>query len=253
MGSLYPTFFGFTPLLFSPLRQRAHTPWPSRRRHRARTRRLWERAGLQGPKKGSKKLDKAAAAAGDAGEPGDGDAVIASLQAQVKDLQKQLRETKAELERKVHDLGNFDQQLGAAREQAANHTRLSAKRLIQIAAVEAELEKERARSTELSAELVKQTKMMDLVLNFRDQESGRDVAELTNQNIELRDQLEVWRERAQTLQEERWSFVARFRRGEVSADDVVKVDGVAPGGDDDSDDDGGGSGGGAADDDDDDW
>ena len=34
-------------------------------------------------------------------------------------------------------------------------------------------------------ELVKQTKMMDLVINFRDHECARDINELTQENMEL--------------------------------------------------------------------
>ena len=60
----------------------------------------------------------------------------------------------------------------------------SAKRLIQITTLERELEAERARGKRMMDELIKQTKMMDLVINFRDQECARDVNELTHENMD---------------------------------------------------------------------
>lgn len=169
---------------------------------------------------------------------------IAALQAQVKDLQKQLKEAKAELDRRFsdqkQDFGTLDQQLVDAREKAAQQTRLSAKRLIQIAAVERQLEAEREKNEALVNEVVKQTQMMDRVLSFRDQETARDMAQLTNTNIKLRDKLEVWHERAEELQQERWTFVARFRKGDVpggGGGGAQQPGGGGGGEDEDSDDD----------------
>ena len=86
-----------------------------------------------------------------------------------------------------------------------------------ISLAEQELEGERAKGKRMVDELVKQTKMMDLVINFRDQECARDVNELTHENTELSEKLEIWKERAQMLQQERWGFVQKFRAARAQA------------------------------------
>ena len=62
--------------------------------------------------------------------------------------------------------------------------RSGAKRLIQIAMLERQLESEQTRNQTMVEELVKQTQMMDRVLNFRDQECARDTTELLHENAE---------------------------------------------------------------------
>jgi hypothetical protein len=105
----------------------------------------------------------------------------------------------------------LEQQLLEAKEKQAALVRSSAKRLVQIATLERELETERRKNQLMAEELMKQTQMMDRVLNFRDEECARDVNELTRDKMELAAQLEVWRDRARVLQQERWAFVRKFR------------------------------------------
>lgn len=76
---------------------------------------------------------------------------------------------------------------------------------MQIATLERELEKERARGQSVMDELTKQTRMMDKVLDFRDAECSRETTDLIHENAELSKKLETWKERAQTLQRERYA------------------------------------------------
>ena len=135
----------------------------------------------------------------------------------VKELQQMLREANDELAKRAAAHAKMEQQLKEAQDKQADLVRSGAKRLVQIATLERQLEVERTRGKRMMDELVKQTKMMDLVLNFRDQECARDIGELTLENTELADKLDVWKERAQMLQQERWGFVQRFRSAKTEA------------------------------------
>lgn len=75
-----------------------------------------------------------------------------------------------------------------------------------------------ARETELEEELAKHSSMMDQVMNFRDKESAHDIHELQHENADLTAQLERWKERAQSLQQERWTFVQKFRAAKAEGD-----------------------------------
>lgn len=160
-------------------------------------------------------------------------------QRQVSDAQL-LREANEELANRAHSQAALEQQLQEARERSESLMRSGAKRLVQIATLEQQLEDERGRSKRLTDELVKQTKMMDLVINFRDQECAREVNELTHDNTELAEKLDVWKERAQMLQQERWGFVQKFRAAKAQAGEggnAEALDGASAEFDDDDDDD----------------
>ena len=114
-------------------------------------------------------------------------------------------------------ISTWDKKTQEAKEKQTSLMRSGAKRLMHIAKLEKELEAERSKGKHMVDELVKQTKMMDLVINFRDQECARDVNELTHQNTELAEKLDLWKDRAQMLQQERWGFVQKFRAAKAQA------------------------------------
>ena len=70
---------------------------------------------------------------------------------------------------------------------------------------------------ELEEELSKHSHMMDAVMNFRDKEGANDMNELLHENADLSEKLERWKERAQTLQQERWGFVQKWRQAKLEA------------------------------------
>ena len=135
----------------------------------------------------------------------------------INELQQQLKEANDEARTRAKAQSVLEEQLREAKEKHAQQVRIGAKRLIQITALDKELETERLRTKRMMDELVKQTKMMDLVLNFRDQECAREVSELTHDNNELNQKLDLWRDRANTLQQERWGFVQKFRAAKKEA------------------------------------
>lgn len=130
-------------------------------------------------------------------------------------------ELREELAAKAHRVTTLEQELRTAKDKQAELMRSGAKRLIQIAMLERQLESEQTRNQTMVEELVKQTQMMDRVLNFRDQECARDTTELLHENAELKQQLDVWKERAQTLQQERWGFVQKFRTAKAGGADAA--------------------------------
>jgi len=142
----------------------------------------------------------------------------AALGAQTSELQQLLREAQDELTKRGRVQLVLEQQLQEAKAKQVDLMRSGAKRLLQIATLERELDAERGRGKRMMDELIKQTNMMDLVINFRDQECARDVNELTHENMELSEKLDVWRERAQMLQQERWGFVQKFRAAKQATD-----------------------------------
>ena len=121
------------------------------------------------------------------------------------------------LDQKDKDISLLQQKLLESTTKQEDLFRLGAKRMIQIALLEDQLEKERTKTKEMAEQLEKQSQMMDLVINFRDQECARDVNELTHENLTLAGQVEVWKERAQGLQQERWGFVQKFRAAKSQA------------------------------------
>ena len=111
----------------------------------------------------------------------------------------------------------LEQELASADDKHKELYRINAKRLIQIAALESQLAKEQEKNKELTVELEKQHSMMDLVISFRDKESAREFNELTHANVELAAKLDVWKERARRLQQERFGFVQKFRAAKNQA------------------------------------
>jgi hypothetical protein len=109
----------------------------------------------------------------------------AALGAQTSELQQLLREAQDELTKRGRVQLVLEQQLQEAKAKQVDLMRSGAKRLLQIATLERELDAERGRGKRMMDELIKQTNMMDLVINFRDQECARDVNELTHENMEL--------------------------------------------------------------------
>jgi len=170
------------------------------------------------------------------------DAAALGAQRQVADLQQQLREANEEVAKRARAQLVLEQQLKESTEKHAALMRSGAKRLLQIAALERERDSERSRGKRMMDELVKQTQMMDLVINFRDQECARDVNELTQENMELSDKLDVWRERAEMLQSERWGFVQKVRGAKAngSGADAGTADAVGAGAVDEDDESDGG-------------
>ena len=145
------------------------------------------------------------------------DAAAAHMQRQVNELQQQLHEANVDIAKRTRSQAVLEQQMQEAKEKQTSLMRSGAKRLMHIAKLEKELEGERSKGKRMVDELVKQTKMMDLVINFRDQECARDVNELTHQNTELAEKLDLWKDRAQMLQQERWGFVQKFRAAQAQA------------------------------------
>lgn len=96
-----------------------------------------------------------------------------------------LHEANDEMAKRDRAQAKLEQQLQEANSKASDLMRTGARRLLQIATLERELDAERTKGKRMLDELVKQTKMMDLVINFRDQECARDVNELTHDNLEL--------------------------------------------------------------------
>ena len=162
------------------------------------------------------------------------------------DMPQTLGEALEELARKTKRIDALEAEVAVAHDKQAEVTRSSAKRLVQIAALEDALEREKAKSAAATEELEKQRGMMELVMNFRDQECARDVNELMHENMELKAKMETWRERAQTLQQERWKFVRKFQAAKLQLIESgvkgnVMANGTGGDGDDDDDDDDDGS------------
>lgn len=165
-----------------------------------------------------------------------GDAAVArALQQQLSELQQQLRDAQEDIAKRDRTVSSLEQQLEESGKKHAVQLRANAKRLIQISTLDRALEAERARSKLMVDELVKQTRMMDLVITFRDRESARDVNELLQENMELSTKVDTWKERAQTLQQERWGFVQKFRAARGDSDGALP-DAVAHAGSDDEED-----------------
>lgn len=128
-----------------------------------------------------------------------------------------LYEALERLDEKEKDVTRLEQELASADDKHKELYRINAKRLIQIAALESQLAKEQEKNKELTVELEKQHSMMDLVISFRDKESAREFNELTHANVELAAKLDVWKERARRLQQERFGFVQKFRAAKNQA------------------------------------
>ena len=143
----------------------------------------------------------------------------------LSEVQQLLREANEELAKRARTQTTLEVQLQESKEKSASLMRSNAKRLIQITTLEQQLDKEKERNKLMMEELVKQTKMMDLVINFRDQECAREVNEMLHENTELTEKLDLWKERAQMLQQERWGFVQKFRAAKGSGADGAAADG----------------------------
>jgi hypothetical protein len=87
------------------------------------------------------------------------------------------------------------------------------------------LEEQKVKEQGLVNQLVKHTQMLDQVMNFRDKESSREYHELLHENADLSAKCERWRERAQMLQQERWSFVKKWQDAKAEAEEARDRDG----------------------------
>lgn len=133
------------------------------------------------------------------------------MREQVDALRTRLEEATVQIARHPTELHLVAAQAEEARDQHAAAMNSHAKQVLQIAALEHELEKEQQHSKELQSELSHQNKMLEQVLSFRDSESASDLNGLLHENAELADQRDRWQERAEMLQQERWGFVKKWK------------------------------------------
>jgi len=196
---------------------------------------------------------------------GGGDAAAATqLKQQVAELQAALRSSEQKLAERDRELKELKEETAGSVEKIADANRSSARRLAQIRVLETTLETQKRREQTLENELVKHTKMMDSVMNYRDKECMKEYNEMLHDNAELAEKCARWKERAQMLQQERWGFVQRWRKEKLAALEagrsqdmpVLSKDVDSDGEEEESEDGGGGGDGGEQElgvEDDDDW
>ena len=152
-------------------------------------------------------------------EPAESPEAVAlrAAQQQVSSLQEALRSSTAKLEEREAENSTLQQELKSSKSKTSEMHRSLAKRLMHIAMLERTIEEQKRKEQTLTNELVKHTQMLDQVMNFRDKESAREFNELLQENAELTEKCERWKERAKELQQERWGFVQKFRSAQVQA------------------------------------
>lgn len=138
------------------------------------------------------------------------------LTRRVGELEQLLQQQQQQLAAQAESSTELQQQLAVAKDKHSALLRKNAKRLVQIATQQREIEGERNRNRLMVEEMVKQTKMLDLVMSFRDKESAKDYHEVLHENVELRERADRWKDRAELLQQERWGFVQKWREGKMA-------------------------------------
>ena len=145
---------------------------------------------------------------------------------QATDLKTAIAMAKELIEERDQEIARLHEELRSVRDKNAETFRSSARRMAQIALLERSIENGKRREAQLEHELERHGSMMDQVLNYRDKESAGELAELRHENAELSAKMERWKERAQQLQQERWSFVQKWKvargRGAGAEDAAVE-------------------------------
>ena len=133
-------------------------------------------------------------------EPAESPEAVAlrAAQQQVSSLQEALRSSTAKLEEREAENSTLQQELKSSKSKTSEMHRSLAKRLMHIAMLERTIEEQKRKEQTLTNELVKHTQMLDQVMNFRDKESAREFNELLQENAELTEKCERWKERAKT-------------------------------------------------------
>lgn len=188
--------------------------------------------GRQKKKRASKRKTKAGkrgvtiAEAGSTKREGDGslaeqlneaDSTNRSLARQAEVLSQTVQARDRTIQERERRVSQLESELEDANETRIALTKSNAARLLQIDKLEKELHSQRLRQKQTEDELALATRMMDIMLSFRDKQLTKDMSELINDNIELVDKAEKWKGRARRLEAERSSFVQRWRSEHLKA------------------------------------
>jgi hypothetical protein len=116
---------------------------------------------------------------------GDANKVI-ELESQVKELKVALRKAEETLAARDHEMEMMRAETASSREKVADALRNSARRIAQVALLEATLEEQRRKEEMLEVELHKHSQMMDSVMNYRDKETSREYHEILRESTQRR-------------------------------------------------------------------
>jgi chromosome segregation ATPase len=116
---------------------------------------------------------------------GDANKVI-ELESQVKELKVALRKAEETLAARDREMEAMRAETASSREKVADALRNSARRIAQVALLEATLEEQRRKEEMLELELHKHSQMMDSVMNYRDKETSREYHEILRESTQRR-------------------------------------------------------------------
>jgi len=192
--------------------------------------------GRQKKKRASKRKSKAGkrgtiAEAGSTKREGEGtlaeqlneaDSTSRSLARQAEVLSQTVQARDRTIQERERRVGQLESELEDANETRMALTKSNAARLLQIDRLEKELHSQRLRQKQTEDELALATRMMDIMLSFRDKQLTKDMSELVNDNMDLVDKAEKWKGRARRLEAERSSFVQRWRSEHLKASQAAR-------------------------------